>query len=67
MFKHGICDEWLGISDGMPDSSYPLSLEFFANLGCPLSLTAVETKVVEVHLAEMVKDSVEGVATEEQG
>ena len=35
VFKHGICGDWLMISDGMTDSADPLPLEFFANLGCP--------------------------------
>ena len=34
-FKHNICGDQLGIPDGMPDSTNPLPLEFFVNLGCP--------------------------------
>ena len=50
-FKHGIRGDWPRIPDGMPDSTDPLPLEFFANLGCPLAPTVVESKAIEVHLA----------------
>ena len=61
MFKHGIRGDCQRIPNGMPDSTDQLYLEFFANLGCPLTPTADEAKVVEVHPVEMVKDSVKGV------
>ena len=66
-FKHNICGDQLGIPDGMPDSTYPLPLEFFENLGCPQAPTAIETKAVEVHLGEEAKDPMEDVVAEEQG
>ena len=35
VFKHNICGDQPKVLDGMPDSSDPLPLEFFANPGCP--------------------------------
>ena len=34
-FIHGILGDQPRILDGMPESTDPLPLEFFANLGCP--------------------------------
>ena len=34
-FIHGILGDRPRISDGMPESTDPLPLEFLANLGCP--------------------------------
>ena len=34
-FIHGILGDRPRIPDAMPESTNPLSLEFFANLGCP--------------------------------
>ena len=48
LFKHNICGEQLEVSDGMPDSSDLLPLEFFANLECPSTLVATEVDQSEV-------------------
>ena len=37
------------------------------NPRCPLTLTAVEVKALEIDLGEAVKDPEEGVVAEEQG
>ena len=66
-FKHNIRGDQPGILDGMPDSTNPLPLEFFANLGHPSTPMAVEAKVAEAHLSEEAKDPVEDVIAEEQG
>ena len=66
-FKHDIHGDRTRILDGMPDSTDPLPLEFFTNLGCPQASTAVEAKATEVHPVETTKDSAEGTAVEEQG
>ena len=65
MFKHGIRGDRTRISDGMTDSVDSLSLEFFANLGCPSAPTTNEVKAAEVHPVEKVNDPVEGVIVEE--
>ena len=65
MFKHGIRGDRLRIMDGMPDSTDPLALEFFANLGCPPVSTPVEAEATEVHMVETTKDPVEGIVAEE--
>ena len=61
VFKHGIRGDRPRILDGMPDSTDPLPLEFFANLGCPPASTTVEAKAEEIHLVKTEKDLVEGV------
>ena len=43
----------------------PLPPKFFANLGCPLAPTSVDSKATEVHLVKTVKDPIEGVVVEE--
>ena len=65
VFKHSICGDRPGILDGMPDSTDPLPLEFFFNLGCPPAPTVVEAKAVEVHLGKAAKDPMEGIVTKE--
>ena len=67
VFKHGIRGDRPRILDGMPDSTDPLPLEFFANQWCPLASAPVEAKAVEVHSAEATKDPVEGTVLEELG
>ena len=67
VFKHGIRGDRQRILDGMPDFTDPLSLEFFANLGCPSASAPVEPKVVEVYPTEEAKDPVEGAIIEELG
>ena len=66
-FKHNICGDQPGILDGMLDSTDPFPLEFFANLRCPPAPTAIEVKVVKVHLGEVAKDPVEDTVVKEQG
>ena len=56
VFKHNICGEQLEVLDGMPDSSDPLPLDFFANLECPLTLAATEVTTVEVDQSEATKE-----------
>ena len=51
-----ICGEQLEVLDGMPDSSDPLPLDFFANLECPLTLAATEVTTVEVDQSEATKE-----------
>ena len=67
MFKHSIYGDLPWIPDGMPDSTDPLPLEIFANLGCSSAPTIIKAKVVEEHLGEAAKDPVEDVIVEEQG
>ena len=56
VFKHNICGEQLEVSDGMPDSSNPLPLEFFANLKCSSTLVATEVMAAEVDQSEATKE-----------
>ena len=56
MFKHNIYGAQLEVPDGMPDSSYPLPLEFFVNPRYPPALAAIEAIEAEVDLSEEVKE-----------
>ena len=55
VFKHNICGDLPEVSEGMPDSTNPLPLKFFVNLGCPPIQAASEATTTEVPLNKAVK------------
>ena len=57
MFKHNICGDQPEVSNGMPDSSNSLPLEFFANLSVPPTPTAIEVMAAEVDQSEATKEA----------
>ena len=61
--KHNICEDQPEVSDGMPNSSNPLPLEFFANPGYPPALAATEVTTVEVDQSEATKELKKSVST----
>ena len=67
MFKHNICGSQPEVPEGMPDSSNPLSPEFFANLRCPPALTITEVVAAEVDLIALAKDLKENAFVGDQG
>ena len=56
MFKHNICGDQPKVPIGMPDSSDPLPLEFFANPRCPLAPATIEVMTMEVDQSEATKE-----------
>ena len=56
-FKNNICRDRLDIPNGMPNSSNPLSIEFFDNSRCPPALTANKAIDAEVSQAGAAEDS----------
>ena len=57
-FTHNICGSKLGIPVGMPDTSTPLTLEFFVNPRCPLGAIPGEAVVSpEADISEEVERS----------
>ena len=56
VFKHNICGDQPEISDGMPNSSDPLPLEFFVNPRCRPVPVATEVTVVKVDQSEAIKE-----------
>ena len=53
-FAHNICGSQPVVPDGMPDTSKPLSPEFFFNPRCPLGVVLVEVATVDVCFGELV-------------
>ena len=53
-FAHNICGSQPEVPDGIPDTSKPLSLEFFINPRCPLSAVPIEAASIDVHPGEMM-------------
>ena len=47
-FAHNICGSQPVVPDGMPDTSKPLSLEFFINPRCPPGVVPAEASIVDV-------------------
>ena len=47
-FKHNICGDQPEVPNGLPDSSDPLSLEFFMNPRCPPALAPIEATTIKV-------------------
>ena len=56
MFKHNIIRDQLEVSNGMPDSSYLLPLEFFVNPRCPSAPAATKVTIAEVDQREATKE-----------
>ena len=54
MFKHNICSDQLEVPDGMPDSCYPLPLEFFVNPKCLLVPAATKASTTEADQSEAI-------------
>ena len=67
VFKHSICEDRLEVLDGMPNSTDPLPLGFFANPGCPPVQAAPEANATEVTLNEAAKEPMEIAAAEDHG
>ena len=55
VFKHNICGDQLEVPDGMPDSSDPLSPDFFVSPKCPPVLAATRDTTFEVHPSKVAK------------
>ena len=55
-FKHNICGDQPEVSDGMPDSTNPLPMEFFVNLRCPLVLVVTEETTARADLIAIAKE-----------
>ena len=53
-FAHNICGSELEVPNGMPDTSKPLSLEFFINPRCPLGVVPVEVASIDVRPSEAI-------------
>ena len=51
-FAHNICGSQPVVPDGMPDTSKPLSPEFFINPRCPLVAVPAEAATINVRLGE---------------
>ena len=51
-FAHNICGSQPVVPEGMLDTSKPLSLEFFINPQCPLSVASVEAMTINIRLGE---------------
>ena len=51
---HNICGSELEVPNGMPDTSKPLSLEFFINPRCPLGVVPVEAASIDVRPSEVI-------------
>ena len=56
VFKHNICGDQPEVPDGMPNSSDPLPLEFFANPRCPLAPTTTKVTAAKVDQSEATKE-----------
>ena len=51
-FTHNICGSQPVVQDGMPDTSKPLSPEFFINPQCPLDAFPTEVATIDVRPGE---------------
>ena len=56
VFKHNICGDQPEVPDGIPNSSNPLSPEFFVSPRCPPVSVATEDAAVKVHPSEAAKE-----------
>ena len=65
MFKHNIYESQSEVPDGMPNSSNPLPMEFFANPRCPPVLTVTKAATAKVDLIEPTKDPEENTTVED--
>ena len=52
-FSHNICGSQPEVPDGMPDTSKPLSPEFFINPQCPPGVVPTEVASIDVRPGEM--------------
>ena len=66
IFKHNICRDQLEVPNGMPDSSDPLSPEFFESPRCPPFLAAIEDTEVEAYPSEVAKEPKENASVGDQ-
>ena len=53
-FAHNICGSQPLVQDGMPDTSKPLSPEFFINPRCPPGIVHVEVATIDVCSGEVM-------------
>ena len=53
VFAHNICKSQLEVPDGMPDTSKPISPEFFINPRCPLGAIPTEAASINVRPGEV--------------
>ena len=51
-FAHNICGSQPMVPDGMPDTSKPLTLEFFINPRCPPGVVPTIVSTINVHSGE---------------
>ena len=65
VFKHNIRGDHLEVPEGMPDSTNPLSLEFFVNPGYPPVQAAAEATTTEASPSETAKDPMEVAAAKD--
>ena len=56
-FAHNICGSHPEVPDKMPDTSKPLSPEFFINHRCPPSVVPAEAASTDVHPDEVMNAS----------
>ena len=66
VFKHNICGDNPEVPDGMPDSSDPISPEFFVNPKCSPPLAAIEATTVEVFQRKAAKGPERSAYAEDQ-
>ena len=52
LFAHNICGSQPVVPDGMPDTSKPLSPEFFINPQCPPGVVPAEAATIDVRSSE---------------
>ena len=64
-FKNNIYEDRPDISNGMPDFSNPLPLEFFDNPRCPPALTAIKAIDAEVSQGRAARGSEGGIVAKE--
>ena len=67
IFKHNIRGDCPKVTEGMPDSTDPLPLEFFVNPGCLPVQAAAKATVTEVPLSKATKEPGEIVVVEDHG
>ena len=67
IFKHNIRGDCPKVTEGMPDSTDPLPLDFFVNPRCPPVQAAVEATATEVPLSKATKEPVEIIAVKDHG
>ena len=67
VFKHNICGDCPEVLERMLDSTDPLPLEFFMNLGCSLVQASAEATTTEVPLNDAAKGAMEIAIAKDHG